>query len=176
MSDPFIGEIRMFGADFAPNGWALCNGQIMSIAQNSALFSLLGTYYGGDGISTFKLPDLRSRVPINQGQGPGLSNYTIGEASGVENVTLLASQMPMHNHTLQASSAIGGAPSPIGNFSAVVDDNNGRGLNAYSSSSDGTMSVNAISVSGGNQPHSNIQPFLCVNFIIALQGIYPSRS
>ena len=174
--DPFIGEIKIFGGNFAPNGWAFCNGQIMSIAQNTALFSLLGTTYGGDGVQTFALPDLRGRVPLSFGQGPGLSDYVLGEASGTESVTLISTQMPAHTHSLQANSSIGSTPTPIGNFTAIVDGNDGRGINGFSNATDGTMAANAISAAGGSQPHPNMQPYLCVNFIIALQGIYPSRS
>ena len=174
--DPFLGEIRMFGGNFAPVSWALCNGQLLSISQNSALFSILGTTFGGDGIQTFGLPDLRGRVPLHFGQGPGLSSYQLGQASGSESVSLLVTQMPAHNHALQANSNIGDNPSPIGNLSAVVDDSSGRGLNAYSSTPSGTMSNAAITNAGGSQPHPNMQPYLCVNFIIALQGIYPTRS
>ncbi|MGH8558230.1 MAG: phage tail protein [Methylococcales bacterium] len=166
----------MFGGNFAPRGWALCNGQIMSIAQNTALFSLLGTTYGGDGQTTFALPDLRGRVPINPGQGPGLSNYILGEASGTESVTLTVSEMPAHNHLLAANSALGSLPSPIGNFPAGVDDGSGGAFNGYSATANGTMAPTAASVVGGNQPHPNMQPFLCVNFIIALEGIFPSRN
>lgn len=174
MSDPFIGEIRMFGGNFAPRGWAFCHGQILSIAQNTALFSLLGTIYGGNGQTTFALPDLRGRVPVGQGQGPGLSNRQIGEQAGVENVTLTAQQMPAHNHAAQASSARGNTNSPIGK---VWSKDAGVQSATYTGNApDGTMAANAIGSAGGSQPHENMPPYLGVNFIIALQGIYPSRN
>ena len=176
MSDPFLGEIRLVGFTFAPQGWALCDGQLLSIAQNTALFSLLGTTYGGNGQTTFALPDLRGRVPIHPGQGPGLSNYVLGEQSGSENVTLNASQLPGHNHPLASSNQQGSSSDPSGYFPAVLNDPAGTiAVNGYLASSNSTLNPAAIGVTGGNQPHSNIQPFLCVNFIICLQGIYPSR-
>jgi len=176
MSDPFLGEIRLVGFTFAPQGWALCDGQLLSIAQNTALFSLLGTTYGGNGQTTFALPDLRGRVPIHPGQGPGLSNYVLGEQSGSENVTLNTSQLPGHNHPLASSNQQGSSSDPSGYFPAVLNDPAGTiAVNGYLASSNSTLNPAAIGVTGGNQPHSNIQPFLCVNFIICLQGIYPSR-
>jgi microcystin-dependent protein len=177
MSDPFLGEIRIFGGNFAPNDWAFCNGQIMSIAQNNALFSLLGTIYGGDGIQTFALPDLRGRVPLSFGQGPGLSSYSQGEASGTETVTLISTQMPSHIHALNASGVSAEQPSPLNNTLAVVNDGTRTSYNGYTATAPtGAMAPTSIGTSGGNQPHPNMQPYLCVNFIIALQGIYPSRS
>jgi microcystin-dependent protein len=174
MSEPFLGEIRMTGWNFASRGWALCNGQLMSIAQNTALFSLLGTTYGGDGITTFALPNLQGRVPIHQGQGPGLTNRTIGEVGGAESVTLLQTQMPAHNHLVSASQSADGT-SPGNSFPG--NDSRGTPLNVYNSTSDGTvMNPAMISSSGGNQPHDNMQPYLCVSFMIALEGIFPSRS
>ena len=176
MSDPFLGEIRLVGFTFAPQGWALCDGQLLSIAQKTALFSLLGTTYGGNGQTTFALPDLRGRVPIHPGQGPGLSNYVLGEQSGSENVTLNTSQLPGHNHPLASSNQQGSSSDPSGYFPAVLNDPAGTiAVNGYLASSNSTLNPAAIGVTGGNQPHSNIQPFLCVNFIICLQGIYPSR-
>ena len=172
MADPFIGEIRMFAGNFAPVGWALCDGQIMSIAQNTALFSILGTTYGGNGVNTFGLPDLRGRVPIHMGQGIGLSDYALGEVSGEENVALTTSQMPAHSHLVNADSGDRGTSShPNGQLLASSGTDS-----IYSSNADSTMSPNMIQAAGANQPHSNIQPFLCVNFIIALNGIFPSRS
>lgn len=175
MSEPFIGEIRMFGGNFPPQGWALCNGGLLSIASNQALFSILGTTYGGNGQTTFGLPDLQGRVPINWGQGAGLSPHLIGEMDGVENVSLIPAQMPAHSHTLSASSALGSSPTATGNFPAGVDNGNREGFNAFSPSSDGIMASAAIGASGGGLPHTNMQPYLCITFIIALQGIYPSR-
>jgi len=174
--EPFIGEIIMFGGTFAPKGWALCNGQLLSIAQNSALFSILGTTYGGNGQTTFALPDLRGRVPVHPGTGPGLSTYVAGEASGTENVTLIINEMPAHNHQLLANSGNGGSPSPSNNFPAIVTDLGGEQLNAYSPTANGTMAPGAVTPTGGSQPHNNMQPFLCVNFIIATSGVFPSRN
>jgi microcystin-dependent protein len=177
MSEPFIGEIRMVGFNFAPRGWALCNGQLLSIAQNTALFSLLGTTYGGNGQTTFALPDLRGRVPLHQGQGPGLTPRTIGESSGTETVTLLSSQMPAHNHTLAAFNSPGSLDTPTGNVIAnIVDPNTGGPATLFSATADTTMNPASIGISGGNQPHENMQPYLCVNFVIALEGIFPSRN
>lgn len=178
--DPFLGEIRMVGWNFAANGWALCNGQLLSINQNAALFSLLGTYYGGDGVQTFALPNLQSRVPIHQGTGPGLSPYVIGQASGSENVTLLSTQMPTHNHLVGVSNLPGSVADPTN--AVLAQGNSGSGRNAVavsdyvSTAPTGILSPATISMEGGNQPHGNIQPYLCVNFIIALQGVYPPRS
>ena len=172
MSEPFLGEIRMFGFNFAPNGWALCAGQLLPISQNSALFALLGTYYGGNGQTTFGLPDLRGRVPLSFGQGPGLSNYNLGQVGGEENHTLITNEMPMHNHGVSASQAAN-ATSPAGAFPS----NDARSpVNIYSSATDGTqMNPQMIGLAGGSQPHNNLQPYLAVNFCIALQGIFPSR-
>lgn len=172
MSDPFLGEIRMFGGSFAPRGWALCNGQLMSIAQNTALFSILGTTYGGNGQTTFALPNLQSRVPIHQGQGQGLSPYTLGQQAGSETVTLSVLQMPAHNHLVNASGDDTGAASkPAGKVLGPTS------ANIYIPSPDGTvLNANAITATGGNQPHDNIQPYLVVTFIIALEGIFPSRN
>lgn len=178
--DPFIGEIKMVGFNFAPNGWALCNGQLLAIAQNQALFSLLGTTFGGDGVRTFGLPNLQSRVPIHQGQGQGLSPYSMGQVGGAENVTLLQNQMPMHNHLVGVNNTLGTASDPTNAILAkpyTGEVRNPTAVPAYSSASaTGNLSANAVSQTGGNQPHANIQPYLCVNFIIALQGIFPSRS
>jgi microcystin-dependent protein len=173
MSEPFIGEIRMTGWNFAARGWALCNGQLLPIQQNTALFSLLGTTFGGNGQTTFALPDLRGRVPINQGQGPGLTNRTMGENAGSEHVTLNQNQMPAHQHLVKASEAADTA-NPA---NAVLGaDSRGTPPTIYNSSPDSTtMNPQMIAPAGGNQPHDNMQPYLCVNFIIALEGIYPSR-
>ncbi|MEN0054285.1 MAG: tail fiber protein [Mucilaginibacter sp.] len=179
MDNPFLGTVSLFAGNFAPRGWALCNGQLMSIAQNSALFSLLGTTYGGDGITTFALPDLRGRAPIHWGQGPGLTNRELGEASGSENVTLVVTQMPQHNHIVSASTTTATQGSPAGNVLAVSTDP-GAGsapLNFIEPASiNTTMAPGTISPAGGNQPHNNMQPYLTITFIIALQGIYPSRN
>ena len=167
--DPFLGQIIMFGGSFAPQGWAFCEGQLLPINQNTALFSLLGTIYGGDGITTFALPDLRGRVPIGQGNGPGLAPRQWGEQSGTEQNTLNTTQLPEHNHALAAKEE-GNAADPNGNFIA------GTGSNVFGTASDSTMDNTSISNVGGGQPVNNMQPFLCVNFIIALEGVYPPRN
>ena len=179
--DEFIGIIKIFGGNFAPRGWALCNGQLMSIAQNSALFSILGTVYGGDGQTTFGLPDLRGRTPIGVGQGPGLSNYTQGEISGTENVTILASQMPMHTHSLLASDTTATTNSPTGGVLAQPNytdvDGNAVPVNGYTTvAPDKATSPAAVGASGGSQPLPIMQPFMAINYIICLEGIFPSRS
>lgn len=172
MSEPFIGEIRMFGGNFAPRGWALCDGQILSIAQNTALFSLLGTTYGGNGQTTFALPDLRGRVPVHPGQGPGLTNRTLGQTGGEEAHTLISTEMPVHNHIVNAKSAGGSAATPANNVPAGSTARD----NQYAPAADTTMSPSMVGSAGGSQPHNNMQPYQCVNFIIALEGIYPSRN
>jgi microcystin-dependent protein len=180
MADPFLGEIRMAGWNFAANGWALCNGQLLSIGQNSALFALLGTTYGGDGVTTFALPNLQGRVPIHQGNGAGLSPYPIGAASGTETVTLLPTQMPSHNHLVGISNQTGSVSDPTN--AILAQGNSGAGRDSVpvsdyvSTAATGTLAPTSIQPTGGSQPHSNIQPYLCVNFIIALQGIFPSRA
>jgi microcystin-dependent protein len=171
MSDQYLGEIRMVGFNFAPYGWALCNGQLLSISQNTALFSLIGTYYGGDGVTTFALPNLQSRTPIHQGQGLGLSPYVIGQVGGTENVTLTTQQMPQHNHNVNVFNAPGTTNRSGGNY--LADSTSG---NIYQTAANQTLNVNAIGMTGNSQPHNNIQPYLCITFVIALQGIYPSRN
>jgi microcystin-dependent protein len=170
MSDPFIGELRLFGFTFAPRGWALCNGQILSIAQNTALFSLLGTTYGGNGQTTFALPDLRGRVPIHFGQGPGLSNYAQGEVAGVESVTLNTTQLPAHTHQVAAASTAT-SKSPSGALPAFTS-----GGSSYGTTPDLAMLPGMVGPSGNNLPHENRQPYLALNWCIALQGIFPSRN
>jgi microcystin-dependent protein len=173
MSDPFIAEIRIFGFNFAPVGWTTCSGQLMAISQNTALFSLLGTTYGGNGTSTFALPDLRSRIPIGVGQGAGLSQRVLGETAGEENVTLLNTELAAHTHPANCNSNMGNSYDPDGNVWSV----DAGGNNEYGSGSvAGSMSPGALSLTGGGQPHANIQPSLAVNFCIALQGIFPSRN
>lgn len=173
MSDtPFIGEIKLFGGSFAMIGHAFCNGQLLSIADNSALFALIGTIYGGDGQVTFGLPDLRGRVPINQGTGPGLSTRVIGQAGGQETVTLLQSQIPSHNHLLAATSAAGNSTNPTGNFWAAQP----ALLQYEATGTASNMKATALGQAGGNQPHPNIQPYLAINYLIALEGIFPSRN
>jgi microcystin-dependent protein len=172
MSEPFVGEIRMFGFGFAPQGWALCNGQLLPISQNQALFSLLGTTYGGDGRTTFALPDMQSRVPVCQGQGPGLSSYAEGQAGGAETVTLAAGQMPGHTHPVKASSSAAGSDQPGGRVLAR------SASHIYIAEPDTSTVMNAdmLGGAGGGQPHGNIQPYLAVNFCIALSGIFPPRN
>lgn len=179
MSEPFLGEIRMVGFNYQPRGWAFCDGRLLSIQQNSALFALLGTQFGGNGTTNFGLPDLRGRVPVSQGQGPGLSNYVMGEMTGSETVTLINSEMPMHTHLLNVAGAglTGNQPLPTNNFLAQSTDNStGSEITTYSATANSTMNPNAINIAGGNQPHNNLQPLTCVNFIIALEGIFPSRN
>jgi microcystin-dependent protein len=172
MSDQYLGEIRMVAFNFAPYGWALCNGQTLSISQNTALFSLIGTYYGGDGVTTFQLPNLQSRVPIHQGQGLGLSPYVIGQVGGTESVTLTTQQMPQHNHNMNVLGINATSNKAANNY--LADSTSG---NIYTSNNPNTtLNPNAISYQGSSQPHNNIQPYLCITFVIALQGIYPSRN
>ncbi len=169
MAQPFLGEIRPVGFNFAPRGWALCEGQLMPISQNSALFQLVGTIYGGDGQSTFGIPDLRSRVPVGQGAG-----YVMGQTGGVENVTLSVNQLPAHNHAASGTNNAGIHAAPGGNVWAT-DASGATAEYEVSSSIDGAMHPSAITSTGGSQPHPNLQPYLPVNFIIALQGIFPSQ-
>lgn len=171
MSEPFLATIVMFGGNFAPRGWALCNGQLVSISQNAALFSILGTTFGGDGVQTFALPDLRGRVPIHAGQGPGLSPYVSGEQGGTEAVALAQNQMPIHNHAVNAEGLNANSPTPAG---TLLSKSASQIYNTAAANT--TMSPSMISNAGGGQGHPNIQPFLSVNFIIALQGIFPSRN
>jgi microcystin-dependent protein len=180
MADQFVAEIRIFPFNFAPKGWAFCQGQLLPISQNTALFSLLGTTYGGDGKSTFALPDLQGRVPIQPGQGPGLSLRDLGEQSGVDVVTLLNSEMPTHNHQIRA---VAGASST--NAAANVVPANGRWqqgtqfgiVQAYTATGDAPVQMDprTLAIAGGGLPHNNMQPYLTLNFCIALQGIFPSR-
>ena len=171
MSEPFVGEIRMFAGNFAPRGWAFCDGQLLAVSQNDALFSLLGTIYGGDGRTTFGLPDMRGSLTVHAGQGPGLSERRLCAKGGAEKVTLTVNQLPSHSHAYQASTASGDQSSPIGNVLA------GRAGDAtYTEDTAITpMSSNSVSHVGGSQSHTNLMPYLCINYIIALIGIYPSR-
>ena len=167
--EPFIGFIGMFGGNFAPRNWALCDGTLLSVSQYQALFSILGTTYGGDGRTTFGLPDMRGRVPMHPGSGPGLSTRSLGQKDGVEHVTLTTNQIPSHTHTLRGSDEdanIGeSAGATLANFVGYVGDAANTNMNGTS-----------IANTGGGQHHNNVQPFLCVNFIIALVGTYPSRN
>lgn len=172
MSNPYVGEIRMFAGNFAPSGWATCDGQVMAISQNTVLFTLIGTIYGGDGQQTFNLPDLRGRVPIHQGQGLGLSNYIIGQNGGVETVTLTTTQIPAHNHPPLASSGTGRSSNPANNvWAAQAGAKQFMGSGAINAS----MNATAMGNAGGSQPHDNMLPFLAINFIISLFGIFPSQ-
>ena len=171
MSEPFVGEIRMFAGNFAPRGWAFCDGQLLAVSQNDALFSLLGTIYGGDGRTTFGLPDMRGRLPIHAGTGPGLSPRRLGAKLGSENETLTVNQMPSHTHPMRAATTAGTDNKPQGKMTAESPS-----LDIYVEDSQTVnLSSEAITSVGGSRSHSNLMPFLCINFIIALFGIYPSR-
>ncbi len=174
MSEPFIGQIKMFGGNFAPRGYAFCDGQLLAISQNQALFSLIGTTYGGNGRTTFALPDLRGRVPMQPRNGPGLSPRQLGEKAGVEEVTLTAQQLPAHNHAANCVTPAGNSNDAAGKFWA--DDAGASSATYHGGPSNATMNAGAIGNTGGSQAHTNVQPFQCVNFIIALQGVFPSRN
>ena len=170
MSDPFVAEIRMFPFNFSPKGWAMCNGQLLPISQNTALFSLLGTFYGGNGQSTFALPDLQDSVAVHQGQGSGLSDRFLGEQSGSETVTLLESEIPVHSHSYSQSVR----PSDNLDPEALAL---GTGNNIYAPAAGAlTAAPEALAPAGGDQPHNNMMPYLTVNFCIAMQGIFPPRN
>ena len=173
MSDQFLAEIRIFPFNFPPTGWAFCDGQLMPISQNTALFALLGTYYGGDGKSTFALPNLQGAAPMQTGQGQGLSERFLGEMSGSESITLLVSEMPFHTHTLLAGPDPANAQIPTD----TVCLTRSSGGNAYSTVTTGlvTMAPQVLTPAGGSLPHNNMQPYLTLNFCIALQGIFPQR-
>ncbi|WP_284638155.1 phage tail protein [Paenibacillus silviterrae] len=177
MADAYIGEIRIFAGNFPPKGWALCNGQLMSITQNTALFSILGVQYGGDGKTTFALPNLMGKAPMNQGQGPGLTNRTMGQSVGSATVTLLTTEIPAHNHVPQAINAPGNDTSPSNNYWAQSPPVGRGGVQDPLSTQtpNAPMSPVALNVAGGSQPHNNMQPFLAMNFIICLVGEFPSR-
>ncbi|MFN7940401.1 MAG: tail fiber protein [Thermoanaerobaculia bacterium] len=173
MADPFVAEIRIFPFNFAPRGWAWCDGQLMPLSQNTALFSLLGTTYGGDGKSTFGLPDLQGRAPMHPGQGPGLSLHDLGEISGSETITLLESEIPTHSHQMRADVvdlADTNVASPNASFALSA------GGTLYQAASNATASDQALAPAGGDQPHNNMQPYLTFYFNIALQGVFPPRT
>jgi microcystin-dependent protein len=172
MSEPFVAEIRILPYDFAPRGWADCAGQVIAISQNTALFSLLGVQYGGNGATTFQLPNLGGRVPISFGQGPGLTPRTQGETGGAENETLTQQQIPAHSHQALAFGGNGNAYGPANDVWAA----DAAGGNLYGPSGNTTMSPNTLGPNGGNQPHANMQPYLAMRYCIALQGIFPPRS
>ena len=172
MSEPFLAEIRMFAGNFAPRGWAFCNGQLLPISQNTALFSLVGTIYGGDGRTTLGLPNLQGRAPMHPGRGPGLTARRLGQRGGVETVTLTEAQMPQHTHTLRGQAAIANSNDPA---DKVLSRPFGGG-NLYGGATNLVdMAPQALTAKGGSLAHNNLQPFLVLNFIIALVGLYPSR-
>jgi microcystin-dependent protein len=172
MPEPYVGEIRMFGGNFAPNGWMLCEGQQMAISENETLFQLIGTTYGGDGENTFNLPNLASRIPVHKGTGPEGITYQIGEMSGTEQVTLTSQQIPIHTHSMLGTTNTATAQAPTANTVAKSTQ-----IDLFINAQPGdAMNPQAITPVGGSQPHENVQPFLCINFIISLFGVYPSAS
>jgi microcystin-dependent protein len=173
MAQPYVGEIRMFAGNFPPSGWMFCEGATLPIAENDVLFQLIGTTYGGDGQQTFNLPNLASRVPIHMGTGPDGTTYQIGEMAGTEQETLTVQQIPNHTHPYTASTQTGTDSAPTG----LVSDQVSGAIQLYvESPADGNMAANAIGAAGGSQPHENTQPFLCINFIISLFGVFPSQT
>jgi len=177
MATPFLGHIAMFAGNFAPRGWADCSGQLLAISQNEALFAIVGTTYGGNGQTTFALPDLRGKTPVHSGNsnGPGLSPRVLGEIGGVENVTVLTGQLPQHNHLLSASSAGGNSVSPQ---NALISTDPGGASAGFSTNPppNTALLASAVSPAGGNQPHNNMPPFLTIRYIVAMEGIFPSRN
>jgi microcystin-dependent protein len=173
MSEPFVGEIRMFAGNFAPRGWSFCDGQLLAVSQNDALFSLLGTIYGGDGRTTFGLPDLRGRIPIHQGQGPGLSPRKLGSKAGSEKETLTTSQMPSHSHTPQGSNNQATSTTLSGNVLAKVEAD--AAMYVPTKATPQNLINGIVANTGGSRSHTNLMPTLCIHYIIALVGIYPSR-
>lgn len=173
MGEPYIGEIRMFGGSFAPAGWAMCQGQLMPISENDALFTLIGTTYGGDGQETFGIPDLQGRAPMHAGQGPGITqNYVLGEKAGVESVTLTTQQIPIHNHAVVASTNVASATTASDNITASSNQ-----LKIYDQGGTSKLFANnALTPVGGSQPHENLQPYLCITFILSLFGVFPPQS
>lgn len=171
MADPFVAEIRIYGFNFAPKGWAFCNGQILPLSQNTALFALLGTTYGGDGKSTFALPNLQGSVPMHPGQGPGLSLHDLGEIGGSSTVTLLQSEMPSHPHTAFPKTSLGNSQTPVAQSWAGST----IAKQYVSTAPNVQMNFAAIGITGGSQPHNNMSPYLTLNFCIALQGVFPQR-
>lgn len=170
MAQPYVGEIRLFAGNFNPNGWMFCEGQLLPISENETLFQLIGTSYGGDGQSTFALPDLRGRVPIHQGNG-----FILAEVGGVEQVTLTTNQIPIHTHAAQGSASPGNTTNPTNSFPAIPASSQ-PGISAYGSDSVVLMSNTAINPSGGSQPHENLQPYVVMSYIISLFGLFPSQT
>ena len=173
MGQPYVGEIRMFGGNFPPNGWMLCQGQPLPISENDVLFQLIGTTYGGDGEETFNLPDFQGRTPVHMGTGPGGITYQIGEKAGVETVTLTAQQIPIHTHALVCSTNVAQDTSPA---NKVLGQANGSALPYVQDSIDAALSNQTVTPIGGSQPHDNMQPYLCINYIISLFGVFPSQT
>ena len=176
MSQAYIGEIRLFGGNFAPRDWALCNGQIQAINQNQALFSLIGTTFGGNGTSTFALPNMQGRLALGFGQGPGLSDYTIGQTSGSEQVTLTTTTMPGHSHTLMATTNSADQTDPTGKLTGKLASGNLYALPGNPAPTTGNLNAQSCGNTGGSLPHTNLMPALCITYIICLFGIFPSRN
>ena len=174
MGEPFLSEIRIMSFNFAPRGWAMCNGQLLPIAQNQPLFSLLGTFYGGDGKSTFALPDFQDQAAQSQGQGQGLSEFFLGEQSGAPFVTLLQSEMPAHTHNVSASNVLAEFQAPT-NQSSLARSSGANAYQTVTNASLTNMSFQTAAPAGGSLPHNNLQPYLVLNFCIALQGVFPAR-
>ncbi|HOP21495.1 MAG TPA: tail fiber protein [Gammaproteobacteria bacterium] len=178
MSEPFIAEIRIFAGNFAPRSWAFCNGQLLPISQNTALFSLIGTTYGGDGRSTTALPNLQGRAPMHPGRGPGLTARRLGERGGTQSVTLTEAQIPNHNHSVTADANPGGfggggadTPDPVNHYLASTSASG----QFYANGNSNVVAMSEVTTAGGSQAHNNVQPVIAINYIIALQGLYPSR-
>jgi len=169
--DPYLGEIMLFAGNYVPRGWAACNGQLLSISQNQALFGLLSTRYGGNGVTTFALPDLRGRVPIHAGQGPGLTDRAVGDFGGEESHTLTAAELPAHTHPAFAHDGLGTSASPVG----LLPAQDASGVPHYGSGADAVLASNAIGFAGGDQPHNNMQPYLTIMYLISLTGPYPPQ-
>jgi microcystin-dependent protein len=176
MSQPFVGEIEIFAFNFAPYGWAQCQGQLLPISQNTALFSLLGTQFGGDGKSNFALPNLQGTIPVSQGQAPGLSDYNVGETGGSEKVSLIVSQIPQHAHTLAAAPVAARISTPSSTAALGGTEHGTPDVYATAATTGSVMNTNIIGTAGGSQPHNNMMPYLTLNYCIALQGVFPARS
>ena len=173
MSTPYIGEIRMFGGNFAPVGWNFCDGTLLAISENDALYNLIGTTYGGNGQTTFQLPNLQGRIPIHAGTAQGLQNYVLGQVAGVETVNLITAQIPSHVHTLNASTDTANAPMPT---PSVLLSATGSTKPYHQNAGGVALNSGSVAAAGGSQPHDNLMPFVCVNYIIALVGVYPPQS